>query len=437
MPKLGASTIFLFGAGSLGTGVYSALPGVLLLFFLTETLGVAPVWASVAIVLPKLWSIVCDPIVGRRSDLHRRRYGTRAPYLLAGALGCAATFAALFAVPSALDQGAALAYVTVVYALAVTAYSVYSVPYVTLPVEMSADPVERTRIVAVRMGFMFVGALAGSAAAPALVVAFGGGREGYARMSFVLAMLAGASAMIAWRVSRTLPNTTDVAGEAAQGAVAPVAGWAVPLRDRPFVSLLGAYGCVAAAIATLTAGMPYLVRHVIHGDESRIAIFFTAFVLASLGGLVLWARVAARVGKGRALAASALMLAIACMPAAALPTGTNLLITALVAGLAVGGLQLLPFALLTDHLRDEIDRAGAYTGIWTAVEKAGLAAGPLVVGALLSMGGFRASSGTPAGPQSEDALVAIRLAVSVAPVVLLGTALFLQRASGRGTSRAA
>ena len=436
MQRLRDTTIWLFGAGSLGTGIYSALPGVLLLFFLTDVLGVAPAWASLAIVLPKLWSIVCDPLVGRRSDRYRSRHGTRAPYLLAGAFGCAVTFGALFAVPPGLDGKAALGYVMVVYALAVTAYSIYSVPYVTLPAEMSADPGERTRIVAVRMGFMFVGALVGSAAAPALVAAFGGGREGYALMALVLAAVAGVSALIAWRVARGLPMAAASVDESASPAGVGVpstavtgVGWAAPLRDRRFMVLLGAYGCIAAAIATLTAGMPYLMRHVMQADEARLALFFTVFVVASLGGLAAWTRVATRVGKERALTVSAMLLAAACLPLAIQPSVTTLLMSAAAAGFAVGGLQLLPFALLTDHVRSEISAAGAYTGIWTAVEKTGLATGPLVVGLMLALAGFQAASGTPGVPaaaQPDAALTAIRLAVSAAPALLLVAALALR-----------
>jgi Na+/melibiose symporter-like transporter len=163
-------------------------------------------------------------------------------------------------------------------------------------------------------------------------------------------------------------------------------------------------------------------------------MFFTFFVLASIGGLAAWTHVASRLGKERALIASAVLLAAACIPLATQPSTTTLLMSAVAAGLAVGGLQLLPFALLTDHVRGEIGRAGAYTGIWTAVEKAGLAAGPLVVGALLSAGGFRASSGTSAVPQPTEALFAIQLAVSAAPALLLGGALVLRRLSKRRTA---
>jgi len=57
------------------------------------------------------------------------------------------------------------------------------------------------------------------------------------------------------------------------------------------------------------------------------------------------------------------------------------------------GLQLLPFAMLTDVIHaargDQRDCAGAFTGLWTAIEKSGLALGPLVIALILQEGGFR------------------------------------------------
>lgn len=229
--------------------------------------------------------------------------------------------------------------------------------------------------------------------------------------------------------AESVDESASPAGVGVPSTAVTGGGWAAPLRDRRFMVLLGAYGCIAAAIATLTAGMPYLVRHVMQADEARLALFFTVFVIASLGGLAAWTRVATRVGKERALTVSAILLAAACLPLAIQPSVTTLLMSAAAAGFAVGGLQLLPFALLTDHVRSELGSSGAYTGIWTAVEKAGLATGPLVVGLMLALAGFQAASGTPGVPaaaQPDAALTAIRLAVSAAPALLLVAALALR-----------
>jgi glycoside/pentoside/hexuronide:cation symporter, GPH family len=53
-----------YAMGSFGTGVFSTVPAVLLLYFCTETLKISGSTASVRILLPKLWSIAWDRLVG-------------------------------------------------------------------------------------------------------------------------------------------------------------------------------------------------------------------------------------------------------------------------------------------------------------------------------------------------------------------------------------
>ena len=75
-------------------------------------------------------------------------------------------FALLFAVPDVGTPGQQAALVGVVFVLASTAYSVFQIPYVALPVELSDT--ERIRIMAWRMVLLTVGILVAGAVAPAL-----------------------------------------------------------------------------------------------------------------------------------------------------------------------------------------------------------------------------------------------------------------------------
>src|SRR5262245_17618297 len=84
-----------YSLGSLATGAFGTVPGLLLLPYLTDDLGVASALAGVLVLLPKAWDVVFNPIVGRISD----RAGTRRPYLLGGGLALAVLFAAMFAGP--------------------------------------------------------------------------------------------------------------------------------------------------------------------------------------------------------------------------------------------------------------------------------------------------------------------------------------------------
>ena len=89
-----------YAAGSLVTGAFATVPGLLLLPFLTGELAVPAALAGLVVLLPKAWDVVLNPIAGRISD----RAGMRTPFLLAGVdyvarltLGDAGTSRVLFA----------------------------------------------------------------------------------------------------------------------------------------------------------------------------------------------------------------------------------------------------------------------------------------------------------------------------------------------------
>ena len=89
-----------YGVGSVGTGVFSAVPGLLLLYYLTDVLGVSAAIAGAVLVVPKAWDVVLNPIVGAASDREAVRTGRRTRLLLIGGATLPFLFAAMFAVPA-------------------------------------------------------------------------------------------------------------------------------------------------------------------------------------------------------------------------------------------------------------------------------------------------------------------------------------------------
>src|SRR5260370_33557332 len=82
-----------YGLGSFCTGTFGTVPGLLLLYYLTNVLGVRAVIAGPAVFVPKAWDLFINPLVGRLSDATRSRHGPRRPWLPAGAAtlpGCLA-----------------------------------------------------------------------------------------------------------------------------------------------------------------------------------------------------------------------------------------------------------------------------------------------------------------------------------------------------------
>src|SRR5690606_2713579 len=73
-------------AGSLGMGVWVTVPGLLLLYFMTHTLGVSPFLAGLTLLLPKIVDAVAHPLFGTLSDRQARRAGHRRGMLRWGLL---------------------------------------------------------------------------------------------------------------------------------------------------------------------------------------------------------------------------------------------------------------------------------------------------------------------------------------------------------------
>src|SRR3954447_17168461 len=88
-----------YGLGSVATGTFGTVPGLMLLPYLTDTLGVTALAAGLVVLLPKAWDVVLNPVAGRISDRTVDPRGPRRPWLLRGGLSLAVCFALLFAGP--------------------------------------------------------------------------------------------------------------------------------------------------------------------------------------------------------------------------------------------------------------------------------------------------------------------------------------------------
>ena len=88
------------------------------------------------------------------------------------------------------------------------------------------------------------------------------------------------------------------------------------------------------------------------------------------------------------------------------------------AGAQVFPLAMLPDAAAVDAHRTGENRAGVYTGVWTAGETLGLALGPGLFALVLALGGYRSSTtGTIAQPDS--AVTAITVGFSLLPALFV------------------
>jgi glycoside/pentoside/hexuronide:cation symporter, GPH family len=423
-----------YALGSLATGVYSTVPTVLLLFYCTEILRIAPATAAAILFLPKAWAMVWDPIVGTASDRSQSRHGRRAPYILGGAIGVTISFALLFNAPK-LSSGATVAYVGIAYFLLASAYSVFAVPYVAVPAEISSLPAERERLTSWRMTLAMAGVLIGAALAPMLASWAGGGRRGYGVMAVVIALTCGAATLVAWWTVRTYHArdhaTTD--GE----PLRLYSGLKLLAGNRYYLKLWLEYLLGVTGSALFLAMVPYFVTRVLGGSENDAGVALLCLLAGTLVAMPGWGVLMRRLGGDRAFSAAVAGFTACAALFVLVPTDarlTPLLPLYFVLGLSFAGLQLVPFALLAHVTHDGASGSarleGLYTGVWTAGEKLGLALGPAVAGLGLSAIGYVAGTSAQTAQTAEH----LRAIIAIGPALFLLPCLAMQLRSSTHAS---
>lgn len=429
-----------YAAGSLGTGAFGTLPGLVLAYYLTDSIGIAAAVATVLMLVPKVIDVLAYPLIGALSDRASFRRGHRTGLMLAGALALPMFFVATFAAPSQWSTGAAGLWVMGFFLLASLAYSCFQVPYLALPAELTEQSGARVTLLAWRVAVLAATILLVGGGGPALRDAFNDDSSdatGYIVMAAAVAavMLAG----MLW--------ATFVAGRRTiVRADAPTGGLVHAYRDgidafrltRPFRLLIVVFCLQAVASAVMLAGGQYVATYVL-GDESALTGLFLALVGPALLVMPLWTRIAHSRGKVPALGAATVLFTVATlmMVVAGLAPGMWIHLPVAMAGVGYAGMQALPMSMLPDTTDLDRDlggrrRSGAMSGLWTASETGAMALGPVVVLAMLAVGGFRSGG---LSDQPEAAQWAIVLAFSLVPALLAGSSLFLIRSLGRSYPR--
>jgi glycoside/pentoside/hexuronide:cation symporter, GPH family len=417
-PRLRRGIHVGYALGSIGTAAFGTVPGLLLLYYLTDVLGVAAGVAGLVVFAPKAWDVVLNPWIGNRSDRTESRWGPRRPWMLAGGVTLPPLFVLVFAGPSTPAALAAV-WVAGAFLLAATAYGCFQVPYVAQPAEITDDPGERATLMSWRVAALALGILLAGAGAPAVVDAFGGGRGGYLAMSVFVALLLAGGMLGAVAGTRNAPTLTRVHSE---GGLA--AGLREAWRSRPFRVLLVGFVVQALGIGVMLAGVPYYSEQVL-GDPAAGTLLFVALVAPAILVMPLWLRFSRRRGKRSGLLAASLLFAGAAALLMVVQHGqtTAAIPLVVVVGIGYAGMQMFPLAMLPDVIAaDEAAsgerRAGVFTGVWTAAETLGLAVGPGLLGGLLALAGYVSSTGDDVA-QSGTAVMAVRIGFTVLPAVLV------------------
>jgi len=405
-----------YGFGSIATGLYASVPGVLLLYYMTEVLLVPASWAATAIFLPKFAGAFLDPIAGWLSDRTQSAYGRRFPWMLAGGMAFAGCLGLVFSGIAAGSPMTAFAFVVCAYFLSAVGYSAFAVPYLALAAEVTEDPLERVSIVSRRMVFVMLGIMLGSAAAPMLVSLAGGGVSGYRQMGAVVAALSFGAILVTLHLVSGMRESLSGRSDDSNWRDR----FALVFSDRAYRRLLLIFAIQTLGGTVFLALLPYVVKFVWLGEEAEVGLLMLLLLLSSTAALSLWEAVARRRSPEHAFVGAA-ALSVAAYAALFLLQGSGGMVgrggAFMLLGIAFAGVQLLPFAMAAERIHRSVQVTGvrceaAFTGVWTSVEKLALSLGAPIAATVIGI------SGSPdADSGLESAGGALLLGAIAVPVV--------------------
>jgi len=428
-PLLNRKSVAQYAVGSLGTGGFATLPGLVLVYYLTDTLGVAALAAGLIVTVAKVWDVLIDPIIGARSDLSLALVGSRRRFMVLGAVLLPVFFLLTFAVPPGTPQLVAGLWVLLAFILAATAFSLFQVPYIALPAELTDSYDDRTRLLTWRVVVLTFAILLFGAGGPELR-SLGGGSTftGYLLMAAVAGLVIGAGMFVSSRVAPQLQHFGRVEARASI-AENYASGIRALKRSQPFRALLLTFVLQGLATGLMLAGAQYVATWVLQ-SESAVTLLFLALIAPALFAAPVWGVVAGRIGKERAFAIASALFAVAALTLTGLlwMPGAWVYLPVALAGAAYAGMQSLPMAMLPDVISHDAERngdgqAGIFGGVWTAGETTGMALGATVLSIVLAITGYIATTAGQSVEQPAEAVAGIVLSFSVVPALLIAASL--------------
>ncbi|MDA8349917.1 MAG: MFS transporter [Pseudomonadota bacterium] len=415
-------TGFGWATGEFGLACYVGITTIYLLFYATQVLHIPPVVAGLALLVPRVWNVVADPIVGILSDKTRTRFGRRRPYLLGGALLWGACFALLFNLSPLHDRLLSAVWFGMVFLVNNTGLSLYQVPYATMLAEISRDQQVRTRLAGYREIVSRAAILLTLAGGPWLLGHAASKAEGFRIIGVVFgiaivvggvaAFLATGDADVPVTAYRHLGLRTQVV---------------TLVENRPLAWLSTSFLCVNIGDAVFSGALVYYITGILGHSPAAIGVLYPVSSVTGIIVAPLWWRTANRLGKIPVCRIALALNALCCLLPLGITTGRYDLMFPFMAlyGFANTGARLVPNAMAPDtadldQARTGERREGVIFSIFIFVQQTGFAVGGFLLSVFLAFG---LRSVTAAGaPQFLP--TAILLTFTLCAAALYGSAFF-------------
>lgn len=418
--SLPASLKLGWASGAFGVSILMNGISGLILFFIAGILKIEPALAGTIIFVAKIFDVFTDPIVGLWSDRLSSPRGRRRPFLFWGAIISAVSFALIFTAPIFDSQWLTAAYIFLALCIYAFGYTVFNIPYMSMPAEMTDSYHERSSIHAYRIVFVSIGSFISGSMVPFALQRLGRtDPSSYAIIGIACAVLIFLSMMIAYYSTANARFT-----ETSNAMSKLVEEFDAVRTNKHFVRLIGVKFAQLMGVQTTMAAFIFFIVQSMQLSLDIFVVFGVVTTVTSIIFAPLLVKLSKKYGKRQAYYLAAVFniaYSISWSFASAGEPIWAIAVRAFIVGIAITGNVVMAMSMLTDIINHDakktgVRREGAYTSLYSFVEKFTGAFGPLLVGFALSLGGFD-NKLPPDVPQGGNVDIALLFSVSWLPAI--------------------
>ncbi|MDR1939735.1 MAG: MFS transporter [Clostridiales bacterium] len=432
--KIPLSEKLIYGAADLFGGGHNTILSVILLYFFTNAIGLKAALAGTVVLLSKLWDAVIDPFLGAVSDNTRSKFGRRKPYILAGAILIIPAYALLFAPVQALSPDSLkTAYAIFAYLFYCTVASLSQVPFMSMSSDISPDFDQRNSANLIKLIFDMASAGVCYLVPTMLIDALADGKISF--NVFYLSIVFGFGTVFSIPLIAAAFKLKERVALPAERSKFNIKEWLSAFKIKSYRYHIFMYITAFLCVDIVSALALYYVNDVLRGVTVFGRPIGSVFVIAPMmvsAALVVPVcyKLMRKRSKQFAYRVGLPLYALGIVLLAGFKTswsGALVPLFACLAGLGLGGAQMMPWLIFPDtvdiaELKLGYRPTGAFSGAMTFARTLSTAAAIQIVGFVLELSHYQESTGLSSVSQPPEALAAIRVMLGASAVVLLSLA---------------
>jgi Na+/melibiose symporter-like transporter len=426
MKKLAFASADIFGGGSFNI-INFLYPG-----FLALVVGIHPFWIGAVMLIARFWDAFTDPIMGNISDRTKSRLGKRRIYLVFASPFVLISMYFLFFPYSFSDEITRVIAVLLSYLVFTTVQTSIMIPYYSLSSEISRDYQKRAQYNSYRLGFSIFSSILCVALPGIIVNLFADQIEiGYQVMSLSFGFLFAFSVLITGLFAKEEIKTAPIKTKVNFKEMTK------PLTLKPFRQYLYMFLVLQMTMAIMSGLFFfyidfYVVKSVTEtGNTSMVGMIAAALMFSmQIVALPVYIKIIEKKSKAFAYRIGSYVWIICGILLFSIPQDANpiyIYLLAIVIGLGISGPGLVPHTMYGDvvdvgevKFKNRLD--GQMSGLTNFISKIAQAIGLSSVMFIIGLAEFREQVPGAARIESQpdSAMLAIRLILMIAPLVLMG-----------------